>query len=204
MHVYDAVDNTLTCASCATDGPTTGEVPAEPLVNNTAVEKPVAQLRPRYLSADGSKVFFSTTTALVPEDTNEVMDTYLYDTHTGEQKLLSSGKGEEGEWFVNASASGNDAFFVTNQSLLARDPDQLADLYDSRVGGGFVEPPPPPTVCVGDGCRGPLSGPSGGASPSTASFSGPGNPHPKKTKKPHKKKRHHRANKRHSHKGARR
>jgi hypothetical protein len=181
---------------------TTGNVPEKPNVNDIQLWKNTPQLRPRFLSDDGSKVFFSTTTALVPEDTNEVMDAYVYDTRTGEQKLLTSGKGEEGEWFVNASASGNDAFFITNQALIARDPDHLADLYDSRVGGGFVEPPPPPTVCVGDGCRGALSSPSGAASPSTASFSGPGNPHPKKAKKPHKKKRHHRAHKRHSHKGA--
>ncbi|HET9152754.1 MAG TPA: hypothetical protein VFN85_01400 [Solirubrobacterales bacterium] len=197
MYVYDAERNTLTCASCAAHGPTVGSVPAEPDVNGARPGYDLSQLRPRFLSADGSKVFFSTTSALVPEDTNGVLDVYVYNTVTGQRQLLSSGKGDQGEWFVNASPSGNDVFFITNQALIGRDVDVLADLYDARVEGGFPEPPPPPAPCSGDGCRGPLSSGQGASSPATASFSGPGNRHHKKGHK--HRKRHHRKHHRHHH-----
>jgi len=205
MYVYDAVRNTLNCASCAIHGPTTGSVPIWPEVNITSPQVDLPDLRPRFLSADGNKVFFSTTSALVPEDTNGVMDVYSYDTTTGDQRLVSSGKGDQGEWFVNASTSGNDVFFVTNQALIGRDGDGLADLYDARVGGGFPEPLPPPAACSGDGCRGPLSSGSSEPTPATASFSGPGNTHHKKAhkhKKRHHRKHHHHAGHHHHKKGA--
>ena len=198
MYVYDAVNNTLACASCAAVGPTTSAVSKEPNVSDVLLRKSVQQLRPRFLSDDGSKVFFSTAQALVPEDTNGVTDAYVYNTHTGQRELISSGKGEEGQWFVNASSSGDDAFILTADKLVSADPDNLVDLYDSRVSGGFVEPPPPPAPCSGDGCRGALSGASNTTSPSTASFSGPGNPK-HKAGKPHKKK--HQKKHRHRSKG---
>ena len=205
MYVYDAVNNTLSCASCAATGSTQSGVPAHPNIDPSGVEKGVQQLRPRYLSSDGRRVFFSTAQALVPQDTNGVIDTYLYETNTGHRRLITSGKGEEGQWFENASASGDDVFFVTSQRLVGADTDELIDLYDSRVGGGFIEPPPPPAPCTGDNCRDSLSTPPGGASPATQSFSGPGNPH-RKAGRHHKKRRH--KKQRHSskggHKGARR
>jgi hypothetical protein len=188
MYAFDAVNQTLSCASCAATGVSRGGVPPVLEVNYGGLEKDVHQLRPRFLSADGRRVFFSTSTALVPNDTNGVLDVYVLDTRTGDQQLVSSGKGEHDAWFANASSSGNDAFFLTYQPLLGADPDDLVDLYDSRVDGGFAEPPPPPTPCAGDNCRGPLPAASGARSPATATFEGPGNCH-RKVKRHHR--RHH-------------
>jgi WD40-like Beta Propeller Repeat len=198
MYVYDAVNNTLACASCLADGATRSGVPVGPYLNPGQFNKNVRQLRPRFLSEDGRRVFFSTASPLVSADTNGVMDVYVYDTHSGHIHLVSNGTGEEGAWFVNAGSSGDDAFFITRQSLIAADRDSVADLYDSRVNGGFAEPPPPPTPCSGDNCRGPLSSGSESRSPATATFSGPGNRQAKgkrHRKKHHK--RHHRKHKRH-------
>lgn len=194
MYVYDAEDETLSCASCAESGPS-APVPVEPEAIKQTLDKELPEVRPRFLSSDGRKVFFSTETALVPLDINEVSDVYVYDTETGERRLISSGRGEKEALFETASASGNDVFFVTENSLVSRDTDTLFDLYDARVNGGFLEPPPPPTPCSGDGCRGPLSTATEVSGPATNSFSGPGNPKPKHKGRHHRK--HHKHHKHH-------
>ncbi len=189
LKVYDATRNTKSCVSC---GRTVKGSRTATVVPNGETGLAVAggRLRPRYLSSDGRRLFFSTSEAFVPEDTNGVFDVYAYDTLTAERKLVSSGKGEHDAWFANASLSGDNVFFTTRSQLVGKDPDRLTDLYDARVGGGFAEPPPPPTPCSGDNCRGPLSPPLGGSSPATSSFSGPGNPkakpHGKKQRGKHK------------------
>lgn len=196
MYVYDAASETLTCASCMSSGPTEAAVPYQPEALPLGLTKEMPQVRPHWLSSDGKKVFFTTAAPLVPEDINGTRDVYVYDTETGEQRLVSSGRGEEPAWFENASNDGSNVFFVTPQRLVGRDSDELWDLYDARVEGGFVEPPPPPTPCSGDGCRGALSSAVGVSSPATSSFSGPGNlhhirKHHRKHHKHHRK--HHRA-----------
>jgi Tol biopolymer transport system component len=195
MYVYDATAESLTCASCMSSGPTEADVQVQPHSLDVSPQKEMPQVRPQVLSSDGRLVFFTTTAALVPDDINGVADVYAYDTGTGEQKLVSSGHGENGAWFENASSSGSDIFLVTRNQLVGRDSDSLVDLYDARSEGGFAEPPPPPTPCSGEGCRGALSTGAGVSGPATSSFSGPGNLH-KKVKKHHKK--HHK--KRHHHK----
>lgn len=174
LYVYDAERQTIACASCQRDGETVAAVPYQPAANEGGIRKNIKGLRPRFLSTDG-KVFFSTAEPLVPADTNGVVDTYVYDSQTGKQALVSSGKGEYGQWFVNASASGRDVFIATSQALVGADRDTLTDLYDARVGGGFAEPPPPPTACVGENCRNAVSGAPAGSSPATERFVGPGN-----------------------------
>jgi hypothetical protein len=78
----------------------------------------------------------------------------------GRPHLISSGTGGRPAEILDNSASGEDAFFSTNQSLVAADIDRGAgDIYDARVEGGFpaaaapeqcaesecqrVSPPPP-------------------------------------------------------------
>lgn len=198
LYEYDAANNSLACASCPQGPVDESKYSGSGPPRQSGVSKPVQGLRPRFLAEDG-KVFFSSPEALVPEDTNGVVDTYVYDPATGHQALVTSGKGEKGAWFANASASGNDVFFSTSQSLVGGDPDKLTDLYDARVGGGFPEPPPPPTPCSGDNCRNPLSSQQDGSSPATAAFSGPGNQH-RKPKHKHRR-RHHKKHHRHSKQG---
>jgi hypothetical protein len=108
--------------------------------------------------------------------------------------LISTGKSEFPSLFADASASGNDVFFFTRQSLVGQDKDELQDVYDARVGGGLASqnPAPPPTPCESpDACHGPAQSPPVESSPATPGFSGPGNEVEKhKKQKPHKKKQH--------------
>jgi hypothetical protein len=131
------------------------------------------------LADDGSRVFFSTRDALVAGDSNGKVDVYEYDTASASLHLISSGKDPSDSYFMDASSSGNDAFFATRQQLVGWDTDQNYDLYDARVGGGFPEPVKPAPGCSGDGCQGsnpPSTPPAGSAASST--ISGPGNASP--------------------------
>jgi hypothetical protein len=111
----------------------------------------------RALSEDGRRVFFNSEDALVARDTNGEPDAYMWEA--GEVSLLSTGTSSTASWFYNASSSGDDAFILTREALVAGDGDDLVDLYDVRVGGGF--PPQPPTPdCVDDACQGDSAGPS--------------------------------------------
>jgi hypothetical protein len=105
-------------------------------------------------------VFFSTADALVPGDTNGVLDAYEFDPDTGEASLLSTGQGKDPATFADASASGADVFIVTRQRLVGSDRDDFVDLYDVREGTSLPEVPeqPQPLACQGDGCQPPPSG----------------------------------------------
>jgi hypothetical protein len=134
------------------------------------------------MSADGSKVFFETTDALVPQDTNGTDDVYEWEasgaggcaTPRGCVALISSGQSPYSSHFQNATSSGNDVFFLTREQLVAQDTDQNVDLYDAHIDGGFPASPTP-SPCSRDTCRGqPTPGPSVPIAASV-SFVGAGN-----------------------------
>lgn len=157
MYLYDRERDVRTCVSCPS---TASLVPAL----TRAGRKDNIGFRPRFLS-NGGRVFFTSPGALVPEDTNGVADVYAYDGPTGKLSLLTSGAGKEPSEFADASASGNDVFFLTRQRLVPTDTDDFIDLYDARVGGGFDEPVPVPSdPCAGEACQGaPSAGPPAAA-----------------------------------------
>jgi hypothetical protein len=181
VYLYDATAGTLTCVSC---NPTGGR-PIGPstipgaIANGTGLEATVAY-KPRALVAGGSRVFFDSDDALVLADTNKDTDAYQWEAQgtgscTREEgcvSLISSGRSPDGASFVDASADGEDAFFLTSESLVGRDPGSI-DLYDARVGGGFPEPPTP-IPCNGDACQ--VLPASPGDPTLTTLLSGPGNP----------------------------
>jgi len=150
MYVYSLRSDSVTCVSCP------GDASLVPAVTNSG-RLDYAGFRPRFLTDDG-KVFFSSTGALVPEDTNDVADVYEYDGQTRTLSLLTSGKGRDPMMFADASASGNDVFVVTRQKLVSSDTDNYVDLYDVRVGAAPNEPATTAPACDGDGCQGALSG----------------------------------------------
>jgi hypothetical protein len=174
MYVYNEVADTLKCVSCPlTHAAATAGIETSVDANDSGTELAEPD-EPRFFSRDGRYVFFNTVEALVPQDTNGVTDAYEYDTQTDRLSLLSTGAGEDGTWFVEASADGRDAYLVTRQKLTGWDPDKLVDVYDARVGGGLPEPQPPGVACDGDACQGI---PSAAPVFNTASgFAGLGNP----------------------------
>jgi hypothetical protein len=209
VFLYDATAGplgTLTCASC---NPTLGR----PLGASTLPgasgggEGPdvVLAYKPRVLSADGRRLFFDTADALVLQDTDNHPDVYEWEAQGagscaragGCVNLISSGR--QAGTFADASASGADAFFLTDGSLVPSDPLNTIDLYDAREGGGFPIPPKP-IPCEGDACQ-PLPSPPDDPSIGTT-VPGQGNSpvhFPKTTqKKTQKPKKGHRKKRKHS------
>lgn len=156
----------------------------------TSLAKWRATYQSRYLSSSG-RLFFDSADTLVPQDQNHKEDVYEYEpggvgncaSAGGCVSLISSGaKTDEHESaFLDASASGNDVFFLTSEKLVAGDTDTAFDVYDARICGTSesapclpVKPPPPPT-CSGEQCRPPTSPQPSFAGSATATFSGPGN-----------------------------
>jgi hypothetical protein len=200
-YLYDADANALTCASCSPAG-----------------SRPLGPARlpgwsnpfegPRYLSDDGSRLFFESRDVLSAADRNERRDVYEFEregsgTCSAESpdflpssgaclSLVSDGRSSDESYLLDASASGRDVFFSTRSVLSGWDTNETYDVYDAREGGGFPEPPTPGSPCEGEGCRPPASPPPPPATPATPTFTGPGNP------KQHKHKGH---KKKHKHKG---
>lgn len=209
VFLYDANSGRVVCASCNPSGarPTgmfdRGKVPL-PLVDPPEVWEGrwLAGLIPgwtpdrlnhaiyqsRYLS-DGGRLFFDSPDALVPHDTNGTEDVYEYEPNgegnchrePGCVALISSGTSGEESAFLDASANGDDVFFLTAARLTPQDRDASLDVYDAHVCSTTAPCLSPsvasPPVCTNsDSCRAAPSPqpPIFGASAS-ATFSGVGN-----------------------------
>ena len=158
LYVYRADASTplapaVACASCQPSGAPTGANAWLSARSGTGASQVTAHLS-RALSDDGRRLFFSSAAPLVPEDGDGTVDAYEYDVPSGTLRLLSSGRDTADSWFLDASANGDDAYFVTRERLVGWDVDRAYDLYDARVGGGFPDPPAVPPACEGDACRG--------------------------------------------------
>ncbi len=189
VYLYEGATEEVSCLSCPN-----GAAKAPALLAGLSSVAQTSTLnqrsigKARSISADGSRVFFESGEQLVPADTNDRTDVYMWQRAQG-LKLLTSGTSQYDARILEASADGKDVFIVTRQRLVRGDTDNLADLYDVRVDGGFSEPGVLAPLCTGEDCHGePTAAPSAVA-PASSSFSGPGNPNQHK-KKAHKKKAH--------------
>jgi len=90
----------------------------------------------QWASPDGSTAVFSTSEALVPEDTDAAQD--VYERSEGSTTLVSTGpEGGNGAFssaFAKASDDGSRIFFVTAEPLVEEDEDETSDIY--LRGGG--------------------------------------------------------------------
>ncbi|HTZ63869.1 MAG TPA: hypothetical protein VMB51_07165 [Solirubrobacteraceae bacterium] len=163
VYLYAAGSKLLVCASCNTDGPSTGvlDTPhagegegllvdrredwegqylAGSIPGWTPLGVDGAIRQPRYLS-DAGRLFFDSPDQLVPQATNGKEDVYEYEpNHLGScgvedgcVSLISSGTAAQESAFLDASNDGDDAFFLTAQPLSAADHDTNFDVYDAHV-----------------------------------------------------------------------
>ncbi len=146
IYRYDAESETLQRVSTSVTGSGGNNPEFDALSRNSQ-----RRSTPSEMSADGSMVVFETAEALSPQDTDGVSDVYLW--HDGRVSLISHGGGER-PWI---DASGENVYFVTDQSLTAADRDVNIDIYDARVDGGFDLSSPAP--CSGEACQGLTSTP---------------------------------------------
>jgi hypothetical protein len=185
---YDADAGQLACVSC---NPSGARPAGRPLNIGGALKVlPISAKLPTWstqlyapnaLSADGSRVFFSSYDALVKGDTNGAQDVYQWEEQgTGSCEsaggcidLISTGESPNDSEFFDATANGDSVFFATYSSISAQDPGSK-DVYVARVGGGFPPPPPGVAPCVGDACQN-VPAPPSDPTPASASFNGPGN-----------------------------
>jgi hypothetical protein len=158
----------------------------------------------RNLSADGNRVFFESTDALVGADTNgeagcpptgsglqsypACLDVYEWEAlgtgscdgvhaiaEGGCVYLLSTGRDTGPALIADAGEDGNNVFFYSRAHLVGEDEDQLMDVYDARVDGGLAtQNEPLQSHCEGEGCKPAAS--SFPAIPVPPSIPAPGNP----------------------------
>jgi DNA-binding beta-propeller fold protein YncE len=158
LFLYSAATGQLVCASCnptgepAIDGGGLLLFPA----GNSPQETLGAFPSSRHLLTDAGQVFFETTEALVPSDTNGQLD--VYEFQGGHAYLISSGTSSFESILEGASESGNDVFFRSNQQLVPQDNQEgQIVIYDARVVGGFPAVASPPACTTADACRTPVS-----------------------------------------------
>ncbi len=223
VFLYDAVTNHLVCASCNPSGARpvgVDDAPGEQLLvdhseswsghaENMGQSHWVAGITPptwdfegastsyqsRFLS-DGGRLFFDSSDALVPQDTNGLADVYEYEPlglgdctsesatfseHSGGcVGLISSGQSSFESAFFDASENGDDAFFITASKLMPEDYDRGYDVYDAHVCSEQAPctraPIVAPECSSGDSCKAaPSPQPALFGSPPSATFSGAGN-----------------------------
>ena len=221
VYLYDATSGRLVCASCDPTGARPFGVEyahlmegdGEALVGGDRVWPETRWIaanvpgwtmyrlgkslhQSRYLS-DSGRLFFNSSDALVPQDTNGNEDVYEYEpvsvgdcsgssaTFSGNVGgcigLISSGSafGESG--FLDASETGNDVFFLTTGRLVSSDVDTSLDVYDAHVCStaapcATTPPAQPPECGSASSCRAaPPAQPSIYGAPASATFSGTGN-----------------------------
>jgi hypothetical protein len=176
----------LTCASCNPSGAPPASEFAYAVIEQVSREgdENGRTMRMDHPVSDSGQVFFDTMEKLVPADKNGTWDVYEYEGGEGpsaQLHLISTGKSEQPSYFEGASADGSNVFFVTFQSLLRADTRTDYDLYDARIGGGFVsqskrvQPPKCESLESLESCHPPLSEPPAEFSAASAALSGAGN-----------------------------
>lgn len=179
LYRWDDTTRELTCVSCRPDGsPSQGiakiddqgyGIPNAPNYHNRA------------LTTDGSVVFMSTDRIVAHDQTN-AQDVYMY--RDGRASLLTAGTGDSDSYAGDVSDDAKNVFVVTRAALVAADQDpEEDDVYDVRVDGGFLEPPPASDPCRGDDCQGPARPAPAPALPATSRPGRSGNASPGKTVK---------------------
>jgi len=152
----------LECVSCHVNG-------TRPTADTTLTTATLGRLR--IASDDGSRVFFESTDAVVPQGTGGLHRVYEYSD--GTVSLISSANSAFNSYLEAVSASGNDIFFVTYDELVGNPNGGDDAVYDARVGGGF--PVSSTEECTGDACRGPVNSAPVFGAPASSSASGAGN-----------------------------
>lgn len=179
IYRYQADTGALSCVSCTPDGVTPTGSATMGDVGGGSYGPPG---KPLAMSADGSRIFFDSPDALVPEAINGgeqhsslfgTLSTFdVYEWENGVVSLISDGRSSTSSLLSSTTPSGNDVFFNTAASLVPQDTDGgERDIYDARVDGGFsASSGGASTPCDnGASCRGPIGPAPSFVMPSSAS-----------------------------------
>jgi hypothetical protein len=185
VFLFDAETGDLACVSC---NPTNSRPSGPSMLPGwtTGFEQP------RYLNADGSRLFFESIDSILPQDLNGRRDVYEWEragsgSCSGQSPtfnarsggcmfLISTGTSGVSSYLIDASADGDDVFISTRQRLVTQDEDDHYDVYDARVGGGFPPSPVAAPACETETeCREMAQMAPGGQAPPTATSPSEGN-----------------------------
>ena len=144
VYVY-TYGSTVECGSCRPSG--------EPPLGSASIVG-------RALSDNGSRLFFQSDDAVIPQARSGLTNVFEY--AQGDVHLLTPGDGAT-SLLAGAGASGDDVFIATFEKLSSRSEGAAFGIYDARVDAD-VPPEEQPAACQGEGCRGtgtapPQSGP---------------------------------------------
>jgi hypothetical protein len=146
---------TIECASCRPSG--------EP-------PNADATIAGRALSDDGSRMFFQSGDAVVPQAQSGQANVFTY--IGGEPRLLTPGDGGASV-LVGASASGDDVFIASFEELSPQGQGSVFAIYNARVNAEVPRPTTSP-ACQGETCRGVPPAMPAEIGVGTASFEAPG------------------------------
>lgn len=189
VYRYDNGERAVQCVGCSSPFNFSPQMqnnyipagtPASFLGLEVANGKPNVQIA----SDNGDFVFFNSPSQLVPQDvdgevkpepaaegdynTSTSSDVYEWRRNgvngcteiQGCLSLITSGRGGSRVMMVATTQSGNDVFFATHEKLVGQDTDDLGDIYDARVNGGYPGPAQPPAGCEGSSCQTPVPPPN--------------------------------------------
>ena len=160
LYLYDTPSGELKCVSC---NPTGAPAVRETYLSSNAGTFPGSRdafTLTRNLSAEGTRVFFQTKEALLPQ-ADAQMNVYEWEQegagNCGEEEAWRrrpplpdlDRQSTSPSYFGDASENGGDIFFFTRQSLVGQDKDQNIDVYDAREEGGRGENPSIPAAVRG-------------------------------------------------------
>jgi hypothetical protein len=180
VYLYDALSGSLVCDSCDANG----AAPRARAVLGGSGEGGSEYYETHNLSTNGRRLFFQSRDPLVPQDTNGLQDVYEWEAdgegscnqENGCVLPVSDVAGEDDSFFMDASPNGVDVFIMTGGRLVPSDTDDLRDMYDVRVDGGFPAAPVASPACgSADACKGPAGVGQALGLPASATFSGSGN-----------------------------
>jgi WD40 repeat protein len=155
----------IVCASCRTDG-------TRPIADGRLpVYHGLAQVpHLRDVSDDGSRVFFQSRDAVVAQASSGLQTIFEY--ANGKAWPISPVRGSTEATLLDASATGDDVFFSTHDTLVSNPNAGDDAVYDARVYGGFASSSA--TRCSGSACHSEPAPPPVLVSAGSVSFSGPG------------------------------
>jgi hypothetical protein len=165
VYRYDHLAESLECISCPpTRTPATGGAVLQSVgYDNFDTPLGIYGFVPA-LRADGKRLFFESTEALLSSDIDGLRDVYEWEAEGvgscrrkgGCVYLISSGRSARPDYLFGHSQSGDDVFIHTSDVLLLGDA-QTASIYDARAGGGFASSEPP--ICAEEACKPGLASP---------------------------------------------
>jgi hypothetical protein len=165
IFLYEAQRETLKWVSEGQGGSEDGNDTTDPSsLTSGAIDPESAQLGEgrRVISEDGSVVVFESSAALTAQVHGGRDNVYLW--RNDDLHLISDGTpegthhdGGRASGLIGIDASGQNVFFTTEASLVTQDNDELSDLYDARIDGGY--PAPKIDECSGEACQQATSAP---------------------------------------------